>query len=249
MAMSLYSGVSRIRHGYYDYRQLRPGTYDLYPAAAADATAAPFWATLAGRTVVTIDAGEVTPVSDSVVFSSRTGPPISRRRESCPPAAVPATAMEDVRRTFGPAPRISEFQIDSHPVDDRAIPQNLLDRVQRKGALVRQYVTDDVDLIVVGFFEAHTAGHRFRKYHRGRADGGDLAHALHAVYSAIDREIGELLAHVRPDANVMVVSLYGMRDAYPTEGLMESSVGSSVTRYRLTAKPRPSVRTPAPARW
>lgn len=88
--------------------------------------------------------------------------------------------------------------------------------------LCRQFVTEGADLVVVGFFEAHTAGHRFWKYHRGRAHGGDLADALRTVYTAIDREIGDLLAQLPAEANVAVVSLYGMRDEYPTEGLMES---------------------------
>lgn len=222
MAMSMYSGVSRSRHGYYDYRQLRPGTYDLYPAAPIDASVVPFWATLTDSRVVAIDAGEMTPVSGlgGIQLANWTAHQSSTR--VVPPCAVPPAAVADVRRTFGPAPRISEFQLDSRPEDDRAILDSLLDRVRRKGALVRQYVTEDVDLVVVGFFEAHTAGHRFWKYHRGRADGGELAHALRTVYSTIDQEIGALLTHLRTDANVVVASLFGMRDEYPTEGLMES---------------------------
>jgi len=222
MAMSMYSGVSRIRHGYYDYRQLRPGTYDLYPAAPIDASVLPFWATLTGSTVVTIDAGEMTPVPGlaGIQLANWTAHQSSTR--VVPPCTVPPATVAAVRRAFGPAPRISEFQLDSRPEDDRAILDSLLDRVRRKGALVRQYVTKDVDLVVVGFFEAHTAGHRFWKYHRGRADGGDLANALRTVYSTVDREIGALLSHLRTDANVVVASLFGMRDEYPTEGLMES---------------------------
>ena len=222
MAMSLYSGVSRIRHGYYDYRQLRPGTYDLYPAAPVDAAATPFWAALTDEKIVTIDAGETMPVAglDGIQLANWTAHQSSTRIVA--PATVPSTAISEVRRSFGPAPRISEFELGSAPGDDRPILNALIDRVQRKGQLVRQYATDDVALIVVGFFEAHTAGHRFWKYHRGRADGGDLVNALRVVYSAIDREIGELLTHLRTDANVAVVSLFGMRDEYPTEGLMES---------------------------
>jgi len=119
MAMSLYSGVSRIHHGYYDYRQLRPGTYDLYPAAPVDAGATPFWATLTGEKIVTIDAGETTPVAglDGVQLANWTSHQSSTR--IVPPSTVPPTAIADVRRSFGPAPRISEFEVGSEPEVER----------------------------------------------------------------------------------------------------------------------------------
>lgn len=235
MALSAYSGVSRARHGYYDYRQLRPGTYDLYPAAPQDTGLAPFWASLDDLTVVTLDAGETTPVAGlrGTQLSNWTAHQSATR--VLPPLAVPHTAVAEARRSFGPAPRINEFLLGSRPDDDRPVLASLLDRVRRKGALGRQFASRGADLLVLGFFEAHTAGHRFWKYHRGRAEGGELANAVRAVYAAIDREIGELLGQV-PDANVLVFSLFGMRDEYPSEGLMESFCRS----LGYQAPPRPS---------
>ena len=221
MALSMYSGVSRARHGYYDYRQLRPGSYDLYPAIAADAGVAPFWSVLTDRSVVAIDAGETTPVDSlpGVQLANWTAHQAATRL--VPPSAVPASVLLEARRSFGPPTRINEFMLESRAEDDRPILASLLDRVRRKGALVRRFAARGADLIVAGFFEAHTAGHRFWKYHRGRAADAELSGALRAVYTAIDREIGELLVAI-PDANVAVVSLFGMRDEYPSEGLMES---------------------------
>ena len=221
MALSMYSGVSRVRHGYYDYRQLRPGSYDLYPAIAADAGVVPFWSSLTDRAVVTIDAGETTPVDGLPGAQLANWTAHQSATRIVPPSAVPASAVLEARRSFGAAPRINEFVLGSRPEEDRPILASLMDRVRRKGALVRQFAARGADLIVAGFFEAHTAGHRFWKYHRGRAADAELSGGLRAVYSAIDREIGELLGAV-PDANVAVVSLFGMRDEYPSEGLMES---------------------------
>ena len=221
MALSMYSGVSRARHGYYDYRQLRPGSYDLYPAIAADAAAAPFWSTLTDRAVVTIDAGETSPVPGLAGVQLANWTAHQSATRVVRPTALPASALADARRSFGPAPRINEFLLGSTPEEDRPVLASLLDRVRRKGALLRQFASRGGDVIVAGFFEGHTAGHRFWKYHRGRATDADLAGALRAVYAAIDREIGELLTAI-PNANVVVVSLFGMHDEYPSEGLMES---------------------------
>ena len=221
LALSCYSGVSRSRHGYYDYRQLRSGTYDLYPAAPADAAVRPFWSTLNDRRVVTVDAGETMPVPGlpGRQLMNWTAHQSATRIE--PPIAIPADVLAHARRTFGAPTRISEFLLDSQPAQDRPILAALLDRVRRKGELCRTLARDGAELLAVGFFEAHTAGHRFWKYHRGRAADAELRLALQRVYMAIDHEIGRLLAN-SPGANVAVLSFFGMRDEYPSEGLMES---------------------------
>jgi predicted AlkP superfamily phosphohydrolase/phosphomutase len=221
LALSMYSGVSRAQHGYYDYRQLRPGTYDLYPAIAADARVPPFWSSLTGRSVVTIDAGETTPAESLAGAQLANWTAHQSATRVVPPTAVPAAVLEEARRSFGPAPRINEFVLGSRAEDDRPILASLVDRVRRKGALVRRFAVRGADLVVVGFFEGHTGGHRFWKYHRGKVADAELSGGLRALYAAIDREIGDLLAAM-PDANVAVVSLFGMHDEYPSEGLMDS---------------------------
>jgi predicted AlkP superfamily phosphohydrolase/phosphomutase len=220
LALSAFSGVSRSRHAYYDYRQLRPGTYDLYPAAPTDASARPFWSALKGRRVVTLDAGESTPVEglDGAQLTNWTAHQSATRIE--PPMGVPPTVVADARRTFGDHSRVSEFLVDSKPSDDRPVLAALADRVRRKGELCRAMARDGADVLVVGFYEAHTAGHRFWKYQQGRASDPELRVAMRTVYAAIDREIGLLMERF-PDANVAVLSFFGMRDEYPSEGLME----------------------------
>jgi predicted AlkP superfamily phosphohydrolase/phosphomutase len=241
LALSMYSGVSRVRHGYYDYRQLRPGTYDLYPAIAADAGVPPFWSSLTGQTVVTIDAGETTPAENLTGVQLANWTAHQSATRVVPPTAVPASVLEEARRSFGPAPRINEFVLGSRAEADRRVLASLVSRVRRKGALVRQFAARGADLIVVGFFEAHTGGHRFWKYHRGKVADAELAGGLRAVYSAIDREIGELIDAI-PEANVAIVSLFGMHDEYPSEGLMESFfrvLGYQATpRHRNPGRPR-----------
>ncbi|MGI9112020.1 MAG: hypothetical protein ACR2GT_07470 [Gaiellaceae bacterium] len=92
---------------------------------------------------------------------------------------------------------------------------------RRRGALYRQFLAArDFDLVVLGFYEGHKASHRFWDY-RAEARSGDLAredaelaHAIRDLYEATDREIGATLDLLPPDANVVVISLYGMKDEY-----------------------------------
>ncbi len=44
--VSLFSGISRGKHGYYYFRQLKPGTYDLESITGHDVDAPPFWSRL-----------------------------------------------------------------------------------------------------------------------------------------------------------------------------------------------------------
>ena len=41
--VSVFSGISRRDHGYFYFRQLKPGTYDLETVTGLDLDAAPFW--------------------------------------------------------------------------------------------------------------------------------------------------------------------------------------------------------------
>src|SRR5688572_30501726 len=62
--VSLFSGVSCAEHGYYYSRQLRPGTYDLYPTTSRDARVRPFWSLLRGTGLraAIIDVPDTVPV-------------------------------------------------------------------------------------------------------------------------------------------------------------------------------------------
>src|SRR5687767_7469635 len=63
--VSLFSGISRGRHGYYYFRQLKPGTYDLNSVTGLDVDAPPFWSYLVGRghRVAIIDVPDSRPIA------------------------------------------------------------------------------------------------------------------------------------------------------------------------------------------
>lgn len=251
-SLSLLSGVSRSRHGYYFMRQLVPGTYDLRTFSYADADALPFWSRLAGtgKRVAVIDAPDSRPVkgvegiqlANWAVHEPATAPNA--------PCAEPPELLEEALAVFGPRIPVLEFKPGATFEDDLEMYRRFLRRVRRKGEMCRRLLGrgEGFDLIAVGFFESHTAAHRFWKYRpeaRGdlaRTDGGELTHAIREVYRAIDRELGLLLEQLPSGANVFVFSAFGMEDYYTTTGLMESFC----RRLGYQASPPPAGFSPKP---
>ena len=225
--VSLFSGVSCARHGYYYFRQLKPGTYDLQTVSGRDVDAVPFWAHLRGRDrrAAIIDARETYPLAGLPGLQLAEW---ATHNPRFAPSAEPAELLQEVRRVFGSHMRIDE-EFDSTVRRDRQIFRRLLARIGKKGALCRYLLgRDRYDLVVVVFGESHTAGHQFWKY-RPEAnvtgaprENGELTHAIRNIYHAIDREMGLLLAHVPSDANVSIVSSTGLEDRYPAAGLIEA---------------------------
>lgn len=79
------------------------------------------------------------------------------------------------------------------------------------------------------FVEAHTAAHRLWDYRpggsrhtEGMSEKSGLGTAIRDVYQAIDREMGLLLKQLPDESNCFIISLFGMKDLYPTTGLIEA---------------------------
>jgi predicted AlkP superfamily phosphohydrolase/phosphomutase len=230
--LSIFSGISRVRHGCYYFRQLVPGTYDLQLIYGAKVNAPPFWAAWQdGRKRVV-----VADVPEGALQRGVPGLQIANwavhrgyvsRAAVDQPSSEPNSLLEQVTQKFGPPVRILEAP-DADSAQNRRLHRELLARVERKGALCRYLVErEGPDLAVVCFGESHTAGHQFWRYctegsAHSQANGHEFAHATRDVYQAIDREMGLLLAQMPPTTNVFVVSSIGLADHYPTGALMEA---------------------------
>lgn len=227
---SLLSGISRSRHGFYYFRQLIPGTYDLRLFSPRDTGVQPFWAHLRGgeKKVAIIDPpeSELVPGLSGLQLTDWATRYLPQREVQ--PAAEPAELLREARQTFGPQITVNDFSPHKSLDEDRRVYHRLLERVEKKGRLCRSLLAKDrFDLVVVGFYESHDAAHRFWDY-RSEAQATDhgpetnaLAHAIRNVYQAIDWQIGLVLAELPSDANVFIISCYGMETLYPTTGLME----------------------------
>jgi predicted AlkP superfamily phosphohydrolase/phosphomutase len=228
--VSLFSGISRSQHGYYYYRQLKPGTYDLEAVTGLDIDAPPFWSQFRARNkkVAIIDVPDSAPIRGLPgIQLAHWATHDSWDREHYRTASEPPQLLQDVYGTFGPRlPTLEKH--DSTSEEDRQIYRQLLDHVEKKGALCRDLLARErFDLAVTVFAESHAANHQFWKY-RPEAQNGqkqtkhELANAIRNVYQAIDRQMGLLLAQLPREANLFIVSSVGMEDNYPTTGLIDA---------------------------
>lgn len=227
---SLLSGISRSRHGFYYFRQLVPGSYDLRLFTPHDTGVLPFWSHLrgSGKKVAVIDPpeSELVPGLSGLQLLDWATRYLPQRKVR--PAAEPQVLLREARQIFGPQIMVDDYSPRKDPDEDRGVYRTLLDRVGKKGALCRHLLAKNhFDLVVVGFYEAHDAAHRFWEYRSEAKTAGDkstsseLATAVREVYRAIDQQIGTLLAQLPSEANIFIVSCYGMETLYPTTGLMD----------------------------
>ncbi|MDE3041408.1 MAG: alkaline phosphatase family protein [Nitrospirota bacterium] len=231
--LSLFSGVSRSEHGYYYNRQLMPGTYDLRNVSVHDTHVLPFWSRLlnGSKKVAIIDALEAEPLPGlpGVQLANWA---VQQQYNSAivPPSAEPASLLSDVHGQVGSPIHIEVFKPNSSFSEDLEAYRLMLKRIEEKGALCRRFLAQDrCDLAVITFVEAHTAAHRLWDYRPegirhtdATSEGSKLSTAIREVYQAIDRELGLLLKQLPDESNIFIISLFGMKDLYPTTGLIEA---------------------------
>lgn len=226
---SLLSGISRNEHGYYYFRQLKPGTYDLEAVCGSDINAPPFWSHIKSKDkkVAIIDVPDTLPIPElpGVQIANwdvhNTWNPDYYKTTS-----EPAEIAQEVHRKFGPN-LVPLERHESSFEDDRGIYRQLLGRVEKKGALCRHFLKrDQFDIIVIIFSESHAANHQFWKYHPEIREQGakenELTHAIRNVFHATDREMGRILEELPQQANIFILSSVGMEDDYPISGLTEA---------------------------
>lgn len=224
--VSLFSGLSRDQHGYYYWRPLKPGTYELELTDLGDISALPFWSCLRGssKKAAIIDPSESRLVSGLPGLQLANWAPHNARYAAC---SEPASLLPELRERFGQEMAVEE-DVDSDLARDREIYRGLLKQIAQKGALCRDVVRRDrFDLIAITFLESHIAGHQFLKYCsdvRGPAaiEDAELSDAIRNIYQAIDKELGLLLADASADANVFVVSNVGLQEDYPSRQIIEA---------------------------
>src|SRR5438132_3156406 len=168
--LSIFSGRSRADHGYYYFRQLLPGTYDLRLTYGPEINAVPFWGGLQntnGKRVLIVDVPDVPMVkglSGLQVANWAIHRGYVSRAAVNQPRTEPARFLEEITRRFGPPEQIIEAP-NANAAQNRRLRRKLLARVERKGALCRHLIErEQAEVTVVCFGESHTAGHQFWRY-------------------------------------------------------------------------------------
>jgi predicted AlkP superfamily phosphohydrolase/phosphomutase len=223
-SLSLISGISRANHGYYYFRQLTPKTYNLQPYNFANTQVLPFWSYLkdTNKKVAIIDA------PDSVIVGNLLGIQVANwaihKAAIChlTPQTNPPQLLEDVKNIFGSQITVSEFDANASFATDLLMYNSFLERIAKKGKLCRKLCQqDNFDLISIGFYESHTAAHRFWRYRQEvNSNQNQLSQAIRDIYQAIDREISLLLEKLPSRANIVIYSAFGIEDSYHTTELI-----------------------------
>ncbi len=223
--VSLISGISVGQHGFYEYKRLRPGAYELETITGRDVEAPPFWSHTPARRVIAVDIPHCYPEPPTNGFH------LSEWASHHPyyaPAASPEGSLQEVERSFGGQIHIPE-ELDGKLRTDRRIYERTLDRIEKKGALCRRLMSRDrFDVAVVVFGDSHLASHQFWEYrpeHSGERKHdprGQLTHATRSVHQRIDYEMGAILDQLPADTNVCIVSSTGLLDHFPTTGLIDT---------------------------
>ena len=223
--ISLFSGLSRAQHGYYYWRPLKPGTYDLELSNQRVDSAVPFWRHLhhTGTRVAIVDVPETHCTSGVSGVQIANWAPHNARFAGY---SIPASLFADLRSQFG-SPLGVEERVGSTLEEDVQIYKGLLKQIEQKAAFCHHLLSRErFDLIVIGFHESHIAGHQFWKYSDQSSapvnSGGRLTHATRDVYQAIDRVFDDLLKRLPQDSTAVVVSNMGLQEDYPNLELTQA---------------------------
>jgi predicted AlkP superfamily phosphohydrolase/phosphomutase len=222
MWVSITSGVSRAQHGYYYFRQLVPGTYDLAPMRGRKLGVKPFWVDYPDKRVAVVD------VPDIAAPEPQPGVQLSEWATHYPyfsPSAHPFDFLIRIREDIG-EPMIIHEEPESTYDRDREIYARLMQRAAKKKRLCLELIESDrFDLIFVVFGECHTGAHQLWKYHRERNSPNaqcDLSHGVRNIYQAIDSALAAIMERLPSEAPVFVLSSVGMKNQWPAFGLNEA---------------------------
>ena len=252
--LPLFSGISRGTLGFYYFRQLKPGTYELEQVTGFEIQAAPFWKRLKENNLFIMDVPEIFPVPGLRGIQLFNWAPHFGWKSNHPAFQIlsePSDAVKKIEDQFGsPIPLLENS--NSTQKEDENIYNVLKQRIDQKGKICRHVMTtQSMDVAVVVFTESHLAGHQFWKY---RNNQHSLTNAIRDVYEQIDREIESLMQVMPPSTNTMVVSSVGMEDFYPNLQLTEAftrQLGYQATpdAARFTFHPMAMARKLLPQKW
>jgi predicted AlkP superfamily phosphohydrolase/phosphomutase len=238
---TLYTGTTPSRHQFLCGGQFRGGTYEpRWLDAISDPP--PVWKHLsdAGRRVAVLDAPHAAVDRVNGVMLIEWGAHDRRAGTESHPRAFAAEV--DARHGPYPLAKFTAPQPHFAPVDyahragrhrtieeNQALLADLLEGVQRKHALTKDVLArGDWDLFFSVFSESHCTGHELWKFHDPTHPQFDAAGAevlggdpLRAVYSALDRSVGELLDIAGPDATFFLHLSHGMRSHFDGTDLIE----------------------------
>jgi predicted AlkP superfamily phosphohydrolase/phosphomutase len=224
---SLYTGRGPAGHGFYRILQLSPGSYDFHQLFDRDGglQGKPFWREVsdAGRRVAVFDV-PLTRLEalnglhcvewggHDILFGFRTSPPDFADRILERYGTTPVPPDMDVARST-----VEEIDRWVTGLEEQAATKARMTIDVMKGGAW--------DLVTQVFTESHQVGHQCWHLHDPSHPSHDpelraaLGDPLGRVYRAIDRAVGEVLAHAE-GATVLLFSAHGMSHSRGAEMLL-----------------------------
>jgi predicted AlkP superfamily phosphohydrolase/phosphomutase len=221
-----------ITHGYWNWEEIAPGTYERRETDIADISVEPFWARLdaAGQSVAVVDVPHSRPH------------PLTNGIELCEwgahdlhlgPGSFPPNLLDDVRARFGDYPVRGQRPDGGAQVapDDyahrsgirrtarelRLLRDDILAGVRQKAALSLHLLADrEWDLFLTVFGESHMVGHQCWHLHDPDYVGYDPAlraavgDPVFDTYRALDNAVGDLRARADKATTTFVFLSHGM---------------------------------------
>jgi predicted AlkP superfamily phosphohydrolase/phosphomutase len=213
---SLYTGTLPGKHGVYYTFQPAPGLQGAQRFSSDQYGYPPVWQLLsqAGKRCVVFDAPYThphTPPGGAQIFEWGTWAHYWK------PMSHPPRLMRQLQRSCGAYPLGWEAnQVGLAHLDALNLQQRLVRAAAAKARAARWLMAQTPwDLFLLVFGETHPAAHYCWPLGQAPADTGDAAYdQLRAVYEAIDRAIGEVLAGLPEDVTVFIVSGDGVGPNY-----------------------------------
>ena len=220
--ITAYSGVPATRHGYYSARRLKPGTYNLEVVPLTSAKARPCWESIQDPDFKALILEPIEGFPSSRVAGAQLYNLTAHQEAyaAAPVIAIPSPVETQTRRIYGKR-HVPPFDRFDEPVNfyEQQLATNL-DMLRRKSLLFRDLIrSNEFNLLVVGI-NLHDVVHMLWPFQEGRHDPRDpegrLAHGIRTFYEEADREIGEIRKLLPDDATQVLLSMYGVKDQYPT---------------------------------
>lgn len=225
---SLYTGSTPGEHGHHSLVQLVPGTYEYREMSEGPLVhGLPFWRELADKgcrvAVLDVPLTELDPGLNgvqTVEWGSHDALYGFR--------ATPESLEKDILARFGEHPMAGGCDGSRETAADyHALVSRLIDGVKGKAAVTRHVLDGtDWDFAMQVFTEAHCTGHQCWHLHDeahpayDAAIAGEVGDPLKRVYSAIDRELGELLEIADEETTVVIMSAHDMSFWYGAQFLL-----------------------------
>ena len=233
---TLLTGTGPGTHGFYNWRETRPGSY-VRARHPARSYRQPFWQPL--RDGAAPEAGPPrvlaldVPAAPLLAEDGSTMVLGWGQRGAPHHVSWPPGLLERVTERHGPYERGINREAHGRPRIERRQLRALERMATTRVQLLRELMQESAwDLCVVAFPEAHDGGHSFHVYAVPEEYPGDaprsrrLGDALLRVYRAVDSGIGELIAAAPPGTDVAVFSGMGMRPNTNGMGLLPRAMAA-----------------------